>query len=64
MTIWNVYGSVKGSKYLGEVEAETEEEAQEKAMALDTFSVCLCHQCDSQCEDPEIDEVTVEKASE
>jgi hypothetical protein len=30
--MWRVHGTVTGSKYLGEFEAETEEEAIEKAL--------------------------------
>lgn len=58
MAKWAVYGRVIGSKYLGTVEAETQEEAQELGEAINS-SVDLCHQCDEQCEDGEIDEVTV-----
>ena len=32
MTQWNVYGKVVGSKFLGTFEAETEDDAVEKAL--------------------------------
>ena len=62
MAKWEVFGIVRGSKYLGTVEAETEEEAQEKGLRLDSCYVSLCHQCSGECEDPEIESVSVEKA--
>ena len=59
MKKWNAYGRVVGSKYLGIIEAETEKEALDKAAKQ--CSVCLCHQCSDECEDPEIDQITVEE---
>ena len=56
---WRCYGHVQGSKYLGEVQARSAKEAQEKAYAELECGVSLCHQCTDECEDPEIDEVTV-----
>ena len=50
---WRVYGIVTGSKYLGEFEAETAEQAEQMAMDESGF-VSLCHQCAEECEDPEI----------
>jgi hypothetical protein len=50
-------------KYLGEVEADSEDEAKEKAWELDTCYVSFCHQCADQAEDPEITEVSVEVIS-
>jgi hypothetical protein len=47
-----------GSKYLGEVEADTMEEAIEKGGRR--AHVSLCHQCSHECEDPEIQEVFAE----
>ncbi len=61
MATYHCYGAVVGTKYLGEVEAKSEEEAIEKAFELDTCFVSLCHQCSSETEDPEIQEITVEK---
>lgn len=61
MAKWACYGVVKGSKYLGEVEADTKEEAQEAALQLDSASVSFCWECSDECEDPNVDEVVVEK---
>jgi hypothetical protein len=58
MAKYRVCGVVAGSKYLGEVEAATEEEAKEKG--LKRAYVSLCHQCSGECSDPEIQEVNVE----
>ena len=55
------YGLVSGSKYLGEVEAENEAQAEEKAWNLDSSFVSLCHHCSGQIEDPEITTIDVEK---
>lgn len=62
MKTWRVYATVTGSKYLGEVEAETEEEAKEKAFDLDAAYISLCHACSTHCEDAEITEVVAEEA--
>lgn len=59
---YHCYGVVVGSKYLGEVEADSEEEAEERALELESASVSLCHQCASECEDPQIDKITAEPA--
>lgn len=58
---WDAYGKVVGNKYLGEVEAATEQEAIEAALKLDSTYVSFCHQCAGECEDPVIEEVVVEK---
>lgn len=55
-----LYGKVVGSKYLGEVEADSVEEAIEKGYALDTCHVSVCHQCSHDIEDPVIDDITAE----
>lgn len=52
---YSVTGVVTGSKYLGEFEADSKEEAIALAMESDAISVRLCHQCVEECEDPEID---------
>lgn len=62
MAKWHCYGKVLGGKYLGEVEAATEEEALAKAEDLDA-GISLCHQCDGEIEDPQVEEITVEKAT-
>ncbi len=60
MPKYRCYGTVTAGKYLGEVEAENEEEAKEKAFDLDTMSVSVCHQCAREVSDPQISEVDVE----
>lgn len=54
-----VYGRVVGSKFLGVFEAETANEAEEKALAENGY-VSVCHQCSDQIEEAEIDGVTSE----
>lgn len=61
MPKWAAYGRVVGNKYLGTVDADTEEEAREKAFKLDACSISVCHQCSDQIEDPEISEVDVQR---
>lgn len=60
---YRCYATVMAGKYLGEVEADSEDEAKEKAWELDTCYVSFCHQCADQAEDPEITEVSVEVIS-
>ena len=56
---YEVYGVVRASKYLGTVEADTKEEAEEKAWSdLDAY-VSLCHQCSSEAEEAEISELVI-----
>jgi len=62
MAKFNCYATISGSKYLGQVEADTSEEAEEKAFKLPSASVHLCHQCAEDIEDPEVTQVSVEKA--
>lgn len=59
MPMFAVYGSVVGTKYLGQIEAATREEAIEK-LGNDA-GVQLCHHCSSECEDPEIHEFVAEE---
>lgn len=64
MAKYMVVGAVSASKYLGEVEADSPEEAKEKALKeLDGF-VSVCHQCAAEVEDPEIHEIFVDKLEE
>ncbi len=54
MPKYRVTGVVIGSKYLGEFEAATEDDAIE--LALETLGVCmLCNYCTRECEDPSIE---------
>lgn len=62
MPRYRCYGRVVVSKYLGEYEADSGEKAREKAFKEACCS--LCHQCAGECDDPEIDEVTVELVEE
>lgn len=64
MKKYHCHASVVGSKYLGEVEAENEEEAKVLALNLPGAYVSLCHQCEEQCEDIEVDTVEVEEVKE
>lgn len=62
MKKFHVYAVVTGSKYLGEVDAETKEEAIEKGENLKSVNISICHQCSSECENPEVTEITAEEA--
>ncbi|MNR93663.1 hypothetical protein D3C72_247210 [compost metagenome] len=64
MVKYRVYGSVKATKYIGVIEANSKEEAEEKAWRMDEAAVSLCHQCSSEAEDPEIDELVIEEVEE
>jgi hypothetical protein len=61
---YNVYGTVTGGAYLGQIEASTAEEAQQIAEEGKVLSlyVSFCHQCAKYCENAEITEMTVEEA--
>jgi hypothetical protein len=59
---WDCYGVVRGTKYLGTFEADTADEAEVLASNSAAAGVRLCHQCDPQCEDPEISEIRAEPA--
>ena len=61
MARFRVYGLVHGSKFLGEVEANSKEEAEEKGWKLDGTYVGLCHQCASQIDDAEIHTLQLEE---
>lgn len=56
---YQCYGSIIGGKYLGTVEAESPQEALEKAQALPSIGVSLCHACADEVEDPEVDTITL-----
>lgn len=62
MAKFRVHGRVIGSVYMGEYEADTPEEAKQKAD--DAFSVSLCHQCSSSCEDPVAEAVEAEEVAD
>lgn len=56
MAKWSVYGKVVASTYIGEFEAETKEEALDKAGK--EAHVSVCHQCSRKIEDPEVTDMT------
>jgi hypothetical protein len=58
---WRVYGAVFGTKYLGVFEAQTKEEAIEKALKSGEAHVSLCHQCAGEMSDPEIQSADAEE---
>jgi hypothetical protein len=60
MPLYRVVGTVTASKYLGEFEADSEEEAIEMALNSEEAYVSMCHQCSSNCEDPEIHEASAQ----
>ncbi len=63
MPKYRVTGVVIGSKYLGEFEAATEDDAIE--LALGTVGSCvLCNQCTSECDDPSIESGYAEEVAE
>ena len=64
MARFHIHGIVSGVKYLGEYEAETEQEAKDMAFASNKAYVSLCYICDHECEDAQIVEVTAELASD
>ncbi len=61
MKNFRVVGTMVGSKYLGEIEAETAQEALDRAPAELDFGCNLCHHCSGQCEDGEIDHYGAEE---
>jgi hypothetical protein len=66
MTKFRVYGIFTGSKFLGEFEADTEDEAIDAASMSDENHVCLCHQCadDLELNDYSAQDFQAEKADE
>jgi len=62
MSKYNVYAEIRGSKFVGTVEAANEEEARERGWELDDCYVSICHQCSNEIDDPEIEELIVEEA--
>lgn len=62
MAKWLCYADVRAGKYLGEVEAATEEEAKKKAWALNSCHVSACCQCSDDFDDPQVFEIIVEKS--
>lgn len=50
MKKFRVFGVVTGTKYLGEFEAETKEQAEEMALNSGANYVSQCHQCTEEFE--------------
>ena len=61
MAKWSITASVVGSKYVGEVEADTQEEAIEKGWKHPNAYCSVCHACSDDIEDPELQELFAEK---
>ena len=66
MPTYNVYGSIVGTKYLGQVEAESDAEALKKATSFEAqkklqAGISLCHECNRDIGNLEIDDITVEE---
>lgn len=61
---WHVHGTIVGTKYLGIFEADTKEEAEDMAMESEASGVSLCHECSTECEDPQIDSVEASEAED
>lgn len=64
MPKFRVYGIVKATKYIGEFEADTKEDAERMAWNSGEAYVSLCHQCSDEASDPEVDELIVEDTEE
>ena len=63
MPKYRLYAKVVASKYLGEVEAASEQEAIEKGYQFDACEISVCHQCAENIEDPEVDDISAEEVS-
>lgn len=61
MSKYNVYATVTGGAYLGQVEADSKEEALRIADTQIDLSVSFCHQCTKYCENAEITDIQVEE---
>lgn len=59
MTTFECYGRIYATKFLGTVEAETAEEAQDKAWKELDSTVSLCHVCVEEAENAEIEKIDV-----
>jgi hypothetical protein len=61
---YRINGVVIGGKYCGEVEANSKEEAIEKAWYELDCSVSLCSQCTDECGDLEVEDLEAEEVYE
>lgn len=57
---YGVYARIVGSKYIGTFEADSPQQARDKAFASNATHISFCHQCSEECEDPEIERLDVE----
>lgn len=64
MAKFRVYGVIRATKYIGEFEAESKEQAEQMAWDSDEGYVSVCHQCSREVEDPEIERMEVEQVRE
>tara|TARA_Y100000034_G_C6686603_1_gene302111 strand:+ start:224 stop:430 length:207 start_codon:yes stop_codon:yes gene_type:complete len=64
MPKYRISGLVTGGKYLGEVDADNEEQAEMRGWKLPDAHVSVCHQCSSEIDDPEITQLFVEEIKE
>lgn len=65
MKTYKVYGIATIGKYLGEVQASSEEEAKDKAYdeLSNEMHISICHHCSREMQDsPEITDLQVEEA--
>ena len=64
MKTYQIYGHFSVSRLLGEVQANSPEEAKEKAdeELTNEMSISLCHQCAGQvCDHPQMDDMSAEE---
>ncbi|WEG13967.1 hypothetical protein PU629_06260 [Pullulanibacillus sp. KACC 23026] len=64
MSKFNVYAVVTATKYIGEFEAETKEEAEQMAWESEDAYVSVCHQCANEVDGAEIERMVVEEESD
>lgn len=64
MTKYHISAIVQGSKFIGEFEADSKEEAIKMAWEHENAEVNLCHQCSDDCEDANIAEMDVYEVPE
>lgn len=64
MAKYYVYGAVSASKFIGEFEANSAEEAEQMAWDSGEVYASVCHQCSDDVSDPEITEIYVEEVGE
>lgn len=63
MPKYKAYGKINAAKFIGEYEADSSEEAKEKAEAdpIADWGVYLCHHCSKEIEADEVYEIYVEE---